>query len=109
MIEAGRCIIQIDYDDTASAADVIRYLLQQGYQSIPNSKVHVANMGPIWGRQDPGGPHVGPTNFAMWDTSPLNNAKRSILAGVLVRIISYHFFQSMLSQLPYLNDRDIHP
>ena len=25
----------------------------------PDSKVHGANMGPIWGRQDPGGPHVG--------------------------------------------------
>ena len=25
-------------------------------------------MGPIWGRQDPGGPHVGPINFALWDT-----------------------------------------
>ena len=24
-------------------------------------------MGPIWGRQDPGGPHVGPMNFAVWD------------------------------------------
>ena len=29
----------------------------------PDSKVHGANMGPIWGRQDPGGPHVGPMNF----------------------------------------------
>ena len=28
--------------------------------------VHGANMGPIWGRQDPGGPHVGPMNFAIW-------------------------------------------
>ena len=27
---------------------------------------HGANMGPIWGRQDPGGPHVGPMNFAIW-------------------------------------------
>ena len=26
----------------------------------PDSKVHGANMGPTWGRQDPGGPHVGP-------------------------------------------------
>ena len=34
---------------------------------IPDSKVHVVNMGPIWGRQDPGGPHVGPMNFAIWD------------------------------------------
>ena len=31
----------------------------------PESKVHGANMGPIWGRQDPGGPHVGPVNFAI--------------------------------------------
>ena len=27
----------------------------------------IANMRPIWGRQDPGGPHVGPMNFAIWD------------------------------------------
>ena len=32
----------------------------------PDSKVYGANMGPIWGRQDPGGPHVGPMNFAIW-------------------------------------------
>ena len=24
-------------------------------------------MGPIWDRQDPGGPHVGHINFAIWD------------------------------------------
>ena len=30
-----------------------------------DSKVHGTNMGPIWGRQDPGGPHVGPMNFAI--------------------------------------------
>ena len=23
-------------------------------------------MGPIWGQQDPGGPHVGPVNLAIW-------------------------------------------
>ena len=34
---------------------------------IPDSKVHGANMGPIWGRQDPGGPHVVPMNIAIWD------------------------------------------
>ena len=32
----------------------------------PDSKVHGANMGPIWGRLNPGGPHVGPMNFAIW-------------------------------------------
>ena len=34
--------------------------------SSPDSKVHGANMGPICGRQDPGGPHVGLMNFAIW-------------------------------------------
>ena len=34
--------------------------------SLPDSKIHGANMGPIWGRQDQGGPHVGPMNFALW-------------------------------------------
>ena len=24
-------------------------------------------MGPIWGGKDPGGLHVGPMNFAIWD------------------------------------------
>ena len=41
--------------------------------SYPESKVHGANMGPNWGRQDPGGPHVGPVNIAIWgcDVEPL--------------------------------------
>ena len=29
-------------------------------RSYPVSKVHGANMGPIWGRQDPGGPKLAP-------------------------------------------------
>ena len=32
----------------------------------PDRTVHGANMGPIWGRQDPGGPHVGTMNFVIW-------------------------------------------
>ena len=34
--------------------------------AFPDSKVYGANMGPIWGRQDPGAPHVGLMNFAIW-------------------------------------------
>ena len=37
------------------------------YACDSDSKAREANMGPIWGRQDPGGPHVGPMNFAIWD------------------------------------------
>ena len=36
-----------------------------GIDEYPDSKVHGASMGPIWGRQDPGGPHVGPMNLAI--------------------------------------------
>ena len=32
----------------------------------PGSKVHGANMGPVWGRQDPGGPHVSPMSLVIW-------------------------------------------
>ena len=35
--------------------------------TIPDSKFHGANMGSIWGRQDPGGPLCGPMNFIIWD------------------------------------------
>ena len=36
-----------------------------------DSKAHGANMGPIWGRQDPGGPHVCPMSFAIWGVYPI--------------------------------------
>ena len=32
----------------------------------PDNKVYGAKMGPTWGRQEPGGPHVGPMNLAIW-------------------------------------------
>ena len=40
----------------------------------PDSKVHGANMGPIWGGQDPGGPHVGPMNFVLWEAIVWTNS-----------------------------------
>ena len=35
-------------------------------------------MGPIWGRQDPDGPHVDPMNFVIWDMCNLaaNNKRK---------------------------------
>ena len=35
-------------------------------EQFPDSKVHGANMGSTCGRQDPGGPHVGHVNRAIW-------------------------------------------
>ena len=36
------------------------------FRVVPDSKVHVANMGPTWVLSDPDGPHVGPMNLAIW-------------------------------------------
>ena len=34
--------------------------------TVPDSKIHGTNVGPTWGRQDPGGPHAGHSNLAIW-------------------------------------------
>ena len=49
----------------------------------PDSKVHGANMGPFWGRQDPGGPHIGPMDFIIWVVSD------DVRAGDIKHLIYY--------------------
>ena len=50
-------------DSQLIAKGIVEKSIQVGH---PNSKVHGANMGPTWGRLDPGGFHVAPMNFANW-------------------------------------------
>ena len=54
---------------------------------LPANKVHRANMVPIWGRQDPVGPHVGPMNLVIWvlPDKP-GGCRRQISRGVLVTV-----------------------
>ena len=40
---------------------------QPYWRGNPDSKVQGAYMGPTWGRQDPGGPHVGPMILVIWE------------------------------------------
>ena len=49
--------------------------LWSGYveDNYPDSKLHGTNMGPIWDQQNPGGPHVGPVNFAICVTTQIEN------------------------------------
>ena len=47
--------------------DFIWHFLQWCINTNSDSMVYGANMGPTWGRQDPGGPHVGPMNLAIWE------------------------------------------
>ena len=62
LIQYGFCRNQeLDQDHSAARRLIIK---------SPDSKVYGANMGPVWGRQDPGGPHVGPMNLAIWVWKP---------------------------------------
>ena len=58
----------------------------------PDSKVHVANMGPIWGRQDPGGLHVGPMNFAIWGSNGATRERVKMGVTVLCNTLKQHGF-----------------
>ena len=72
MIYACR-LVHGDHDPRLSCINILRLVVTYRNvtlllrNSIPDSKVHGANMGSIWGRQNPGGPHVGPMNFVIWD------------------------------------------
>ena len=58
----------VDYVHTSRTREVMAMQVTgAGLKTIPDSKVLWANIGPTWGRQDPGGPHVGHMNLAIWD------------------------------------------
>ena len=60
--------VQLNYDFSYSVRGFLKCLVTNIVTEpvSPDNKVHGANMGPIWGRQDPGGPHVDPMNFVIW-------------------------------------------
>ena len=47
------------------------------YVNYHDSKLHGANRGPIWARQNPGVPHFGPMNFAIWDVEVCIHSQNS--------------------------------
>ena len=65
---------------------------------VPNSKVHGANMAPIWGRQDSGGPHVGPINFVIWGVLQSQTWYRSV-----VTIDPSHGYKNALAKYPTMH------
>ena len=62
--------------------------------NYPKSKVHGANMGPIWGWQDTGGPHVGPINFAIWVIQ-----KQGHLTQITTQWTSFHIQKPLAGDL----------
>ena len=43
------------------------------YHDNPGSEIHGTTMGPTRRQQDPGGPHVGPMNLAIWEHTRHNS------------------------------------
>ena len=58
-------LINVDkhFGDIASIQGVP--LFNDSKQDFPDGKVYVVNMGPSWGRKDPGGLHDVPMNLAI--------------------------------------------
>ena len=61
------------------------WLCLSHFCSFPDSKVHGANMRPIWGRQEPGRPHVGPINFAIW-------VRIGMIRKVASILLAFHYY-----------------
>ena len=62
-------------------------------------------MGPIWSRQDPGGPHVGPMNFAIWvgiwnPCQVYSDQCVSMIKSIL-SITFYAMYEAVCSQFTY--------
>ena len=70
----------------------------------PDSKDHGANMGPIWGRQDPGGPYVGPMNCAIWAAHGGAASKKSF--GHYQQNIMLGFFADLFYSEPCQSTKD---
>ena len=70
--------------------------------TYPDSKVCGANMVPIWGRQDPGGPHVGLMNLAIWVV--LTSIKHLFVRCIILYSSNISIFNYMISRI----DRQCH-
>ena len=71
----------------------------------PDSKIHGANMGPTWGRQDPGGPHVRPMNFAIWVYILPSSATLSVLCNYFTENLKCHDRTALYFRMSYNYNR----
>ena len=72
------------------------------FQAYPDSKVHGAIMGPIWGRQDPGGPHVGPMNFVIWVLFHIVKIKKELNDHITLYWYIMETMENTCCRTPYI-------
>ena len=70
-MQRRQALLQLHLSDQQFDCLLRGHLYQRFYgrwsQTVPDSKVYGAKMGPIWGQQDPRGPHVCHMNLAIWN------------------------------------------
>ena len=109
LIKAAFLVIERSHKSclTGKWTEIIFYL-------FPNNKVHGANMRPTWGRQDPGVPHVGHMNLAIWVVSvqvrtfSINERKRLLSMAVSV-IMCAELRRTQWTQVPVSRHSSNHP
>ena len=69
--------------------------------SVPDSKVHGANMGPTWVLSALDGPHVGPMNLAIRAVGQLNDSRWPFYTSV---VLTFILTQKDVSQLTTLGN-----
>ena len=80
--------------------DSMTPFLHDKFFAFPDSKVRGANMGPTWVRQDPGRPHVGSMNLAIWELLALSEGNHcslvnSPLKGLVIQSFDIFFVVSL--------------
>ena len=65
----GNTVVTGGYKECFHVVKTFQVVTVYTLKHIPDNKVHEAYMWPTWGRQDPGGPHVGPMNLAIKDSN----------------------------------------
>ena len=72
-------------------SELANFGIPSNIHRYPDNKFYGANMGPIWVRQDPGGPYVCPMNFVIWVViSDKWNAEYNIHDTLVCRPREYH-------------------
>ena len=92
----------VQFQDVWPCLNKIFWLPDSAWNS-PDSKVHGDNMGPIWGRQDPDGPHVDPMNFVFWSVkkSCISLCLESQITNIILSRSSALIYMYIYMYIPY--------
>ena len=87
-------------DATVYPMNMHMVLLCSVLHNHPDSKVHGANMGPVWGQQDPGGPHIGHMKLAIWADHRGHNKPNISSMWIYMKYLPISFRVHVIAPVP---------